>query len=104
MQPLTGSQKKYLRGLAHGQKPVVFIGQNGLSESVVKAAIESLDHHELIKVKCIDFKEKELKKELMIKPASGRLSFTEQIMQPKILFGKTVSLEEVLDARRYPPT
>jgi RNA-binding protein len=31
METLKGYQKKFLKGLAHGLKPVVFIGQKGLS-------------------------------------------------------------------------
>jgi RNA-binding protein len=62
---LTGAQKKYLRGLAHNRKPVVFIGQNRLTENLIKALLEAIAHHELIKVKCIDFKEKEQKKALV---------------------------------------
>jgi RNA-binding protein len=59
---LKGYQKKYLKGLAHHLKPVVLIGQNGLTDTVVRSAIEALKKHELIKVKFIDHKEKEQKK------------------------------------------
>jgi RNA-binding protein len=61
---LKNYQKKYLRGLAHGMKPLVFVGQKGLSEAVIKAVDESLEKHELIKIKFIDFKEKDQKKEI----------------------------------------
>lgn len=62
---LTGKQKKYLRGLAHGMKPVVQIGWKGLSASLIRALEEALDTHELIKVKFIDFKEKDRKEALI---------------------------------------
>ena len=62
---LKGFQRKYLRGLAHAYKPVVFIGQKGISESLSASFEEALDSHELIKVKFVDFKEKEQKKELI---------------------------------------
>jgi RNA-binding protein len=65
VEKLRGYQKKYLRGLAHGMKPQVFIGQNGLTPSVIQAVDESLDTHELIKVKFIDFKEKDQKKAVL---------------------------------------
>ncbi len=61
---LTGTQKKYLRGLAHGKKPVVFIGQKHLTPQVIREIGQALDVHELIKVKCIDQKEKADKKEI----------------------------------------
>ncbi len=64
---LKGFQKKYLKGLAHAYKPLVHIGQKGLSENLSAALEETLDSHELIKVKFIDFKEKEQKKELLKK-------------------------------------
>ena len=51
MGELKGSQRKYLRGVAHGYRPVVQIGKEGLSESVVRAIDGALDAHELIKVK-----------------------------------------------------
>lgn len=51
MTELTGTQKKYLRGLAHHQKPVVQLGKNGLTEPVLQSIDEALDIHELIKVR-----------------------------------------------------
>nr|WP_211222887.1 ribosome assembly RNA-binding protein YhbY [Paludibacterium yongneupense] len=48
---LTPAERQYLKGLAHGLKPVVMIGNNGLSESVVREIAISLDAHELIKVR-----------------------------------------------------
>ena len=48
---LTGTQKHYLRGLAHHRKPVVAIGANGLTEAVLLEIDDALAHHELIKVK-----------------------------------------------------
>ena len=62
---LKGFQRKYLRGLAHTYKPVVLIGQKGISESLSESFEDALNSHELIKVKFVDFKEKEQKKELI---------------------------------------
>jgi RNA-binding protein len=61
---LESYQRKHLKRIAHGLKPVVFIGQNGLSPEVVKHAREALKRHELIKIKFIAIKEKDPKKEL----------------------------------------
>lgn len=61
MEPLRGVQKRYLRGLAHSLKPVVFVGQKGLTGALTTAMHDALDQHELIKVKFIDFKEKSQK-------------------------------------------
>jgi len=64
VEKLKGYQKKYLRGLAHGMKPLVFVGQKGISPALTEAVDESLKKHELIKVKFIDFKEKSQKEEI----------------------------------------
>ena len=65
MKKLKGFQKQYLKGLVHGRKPYVFIGQKGITGSLLKSVNEALDKHELIKVRFIDFKEKDMKKEMM---------------------------------------
>lgn len=49
--PLTGVQRKHLRGLAHSLDPVVQVGQRGLTEGVLAELDHALDHHELVKVK-----------------------------------------------------
>ncbi len=54
---LTNSQKRELKSLAHHLKPVVQIGQKGISENLLKAINQALDDHELIKIKFIDFKD-----------------------------------------------
>jgi RNA-binding protein len=61
MQPLTSSQAKYLRGLAHGLHPVVFVGHKGVTPAVLDSVQEALAAHELIKLKFIDFKDRHLK-------------------------------------------
>jgi RNA-binding protein len=50
-QPLTPNQKKFLRGLAHGLNPVIIIGAQGVTESLMTELDKSLTHHELLKVK-----------------------------------------------------
>ncbi|NNG02098.1 MAG: YhbY family RNA-binding protein [Desulfobacteraceae bacterium] len=58
MNELKGFQKQYLKGLAHRLKPVVFIGQKGISDLLMDAIDAALITHELIKIKFIEFKEK----------------------------------------------
>ena len=48
---LTQSQRRHLKGLAHHLKPVVMIGQHGLTENVFNEIEIALDAHELIKVR-----------------------------------------------------
>jgi len=48
---LNKKQIQYLKGVAHPLKPVVMLGNNGLTEAVIAEIDYSLNHHELIKVK-----------------------------------------------------
>jgi len=48
---LNKKQIQHVKGLAHSLKPVVLIGNNGLTEAVVAEIDYALNHHELIKVK-----------------------------------------------------
>ncbi len=48
---LTKKQIKYLRALTHKLKPVVRVGQNGLTENVLEEVRKALECHELIKLK-----------------------------------------------------
>ena len=48
---LNNKQKQYLKGLAHPLKPVVMLGNNGLTEGVLAEIEQALKHHELIKIK-----------------------------------------------------
>jgi len=61
MEKLTGYQKKYLRGLAHKLKPVVMVGQKGVTPALFKSVEAALIAHELIKVRFVENKEREQK-------------------------------------------
>lgn len=54
MLQLTPAQRKHLRALAHPLKPVVMIGNAGLSEAVIAEADRALAAHELIKVRVLN--------------------------------------------------
>jgi RNA-binding protein len=51
MKTLNHKQKHYLRALAHKLKPVVIIGGGGLTEGVINEIDQSIEHHELLKVR-----------------------------------------------------
>jgi RNA-binding protein len=63
---LTSSQKSFLRGKAHHLKPVVIVGQHGLSENVLSEMDQALLAHELIKFK-MSAAEREEKKRMIEK-------------------------------------
>ncbi len=48
---LSEAQKKHLRGLGHKLKPLVMVGEAGLTEAVYAEFESTLEHHELIKVR-----------------------------------------------------
>jgi RNA-binding protein len=48
---LSERQKRHLRGLAHALKPVIRLGNAGLTAAVVLEMARALHDHELIKVK-----------------------------------------------------
>jgi RNA-binding protein len=48
---LAGYQRRHLRKLAHGKKPIVAVGEAGISETVISALDQALADHELVKVK-----------------------------------------------------
>ncbi|MCB9481929.1 MAG: ribosome assembly RNA-binding protein YhbY [Desulfobacteraceae bacterium] len=64
MKELKNFQKKYLKALAHSLKPVVFLGQNGVTVNFIESVNQALEKHELIKIKFIDYKEKEFKTQI----------------------------------------
>lgn len=48
---MTSGERQKLKARAHALKPVVFIGDKGLTEAVTLEVNEALTAHELIKVK-----------------------------------------------------
>jgi RNA-binding protein len=48
--PLSEKQKKHLRRLAHPQKPIVMLGNAGLTDNVTSELDRALLRHELVKV------------------------------------------------------
>ena len=48
---LTNNQKKHLRSLAHDLRPIVMVGQHGLSDAVLAELESTMAKHELLKIK-----------------------------------------------------
>jgi len=70
---LSKKQKQYLKGMAHSLKPVVQLGNNGLTEGVVDEIDNALSHNELskIKVPTDDREEKQLIMEAIIRETNA---------------------------------
>ena len=60
------SEKKALKAAGHNLKPIITIGMNGLSESLLSEFEKTIDHHELIKIR-IRISDKSSRKELIEK-------------------------------------
>ncbi len=48
---LTNKQQRYLKSLAHSLKPVVTVGNSGLTDAVINETDVVLETHELIKAR-----------------------------------------------------
>ncbi|MCC7221779.1 MAG: ribosome assembly RNA-binding protein YhbY [Candidatus Contendobacter sp.] len=48
---LSNPQKRHLKALAHPRKPVVIIGDHGVTPAVLHEIIQALDRHELLKIR-----------------------------------------------------
>ena len=48
---LSDKQKKHLRGIAHDLKPIIHVGNAGISSGLTAELDQTLEHHELVKVR-----------------------------------------------------
>ncbi|MDZ4859654.1 MAG: YhbY family RNA-binding protein [Candidatus Hydrogenedentes bacterium] len=69
--PLTSTQRDHLKKLAHHVKPTVYVGKQGVTDTVVRTTAEVLAAHELIKVKFVDRKDE---KRALIDDLTGQTS------------------------------
>ena len=60
---LSKKQIKFLRARCHDLKPVILMGQKGLTEEVLNEIEIALTHHELIKIK-LSVDDRELRKQV----------------------------------------
>ena len=89
--PLDKAGRRYLRSLAHTLKPVVRLGQNGLTPAVSKELDGALQHHELVKVK-LSVSDKEAKTtQLDALCASVKAECIQQIGHTATLFRRNPS-------------
>jgi RNA-binding protein len=73
MVQLNSAQRKELRSKAHHLEPVVIIGNNGVTETVIDSVDKALEARELIKIRFNEFKKekKTLSEEIAEKTESG---------------------------------
>lgn len=54
--PLSSGQRKFLKSEAHHLEPLVLLGKQGVTDTLVRSVAENLAAHELIKVRFNEFK------------------------------------------------
>jgi RNA-binding protein len=95
---LNSKQVRYLRSAGHALNPVVMIGNNGLSETVLNEIDRSLAAHELIKIK-VAGDERELRIQMLqeiceklgaaaVQHIGKQLVIYRPAAEPKIVFPK----------------
>ena len=57
MQTLTNAEIRKLKARAQHLEPMFKVGKAGLSEGFVKSVEEGLTHHDLVKIKFVEFKD-----------------------------------------------
>lgn len=60
---LTPKERQHLKALAHKLKPVVMVGNNGITDAVSKEIDRTLNDHELIKIR-VQTQDRDLRKQL----------------------------------------
>ena len=83
---LTEQQKKFLRGRGHQLKPLIMVGDAGLSESLLAEFEATLDHHELLKVR-VRAGDRDARDEIIEKLcATGRAELVQRIGNVALLY------------------
>ncbi len=91
---LTVKQRGYLKGLAHHLKPIVRIGQEGVTEAAIGEIRKQLLAHELVKVKWASLSKEEGKKSQQARDLAARVG-----AHYVHLIGQIVILYRELEAR-----
>jgi RNA-binding protein len=72
---MKGFQKRFLRGLAHKEQPVVMIGQKGITDTLIRALDGELERRELVKIRFSGIEERD-RKRLMAEAIGEKTSST----------------------------
>lgn len=84
--PLSPTQRRYLRGLAHDLSPVILLGAKGATEAVVKELDLALGHHELVKVRLSGGDKEERQTQIDVLTGGTQAEIIHQIGHVVVLF------------------
>ena len=93
---LTEAQKKHLRRLGHSLRPVVMMGQHGLTEAVIKETDRALEDHELVKVRARSGSRTERDAALAELALGTRSELVQRIGNVGLLYRKNNKLKKIL--------
>ncbi|HEX6240963.1 MAG TPA: ribosome assembly RNA-binding protein YhbY [Polyangiales bacterium] len=83
---LSGKQRRFLRAQAHALEPVVSLGKEGITPSLVSAVSEALLTHELIKVRVLESAPLERKEVAELLPGEAKAELVGLIGRIVILY------------------
>ncbi len=83
---ITSKQRSYLKSLANGIDPVVYIGKDGLTENIIKEMDSCLEARELIKIKLQEGAELDPKETANETAALLRAEFVQAIGRKFVLY------------------
>lgn len=93
---LTPNQKKYLRGLGHPLQPIVAVGQQGLTDAVVRELDLALEAHELLKAR-VRVGDRQLRGEILSSMAERtQAELVHTIGNVGLFYRKNKELEKIL--------
>ena len=93
--PLSKNQIRHLKSLAHPLKPVVMVGQHGLTEAVLNELDSTLDTHELIKVK-VSNSDRELRQTILKQMCQrSRSELVQSIGHIAVLFRRNMQNQKI---------
>src|SRR6266581_3760288 len=94
---LSEKQRRHLRGLAHELKPVIRLGNAGLTEAVATETARALHDHELIKVKAPGGGDREARDALFTELANRTASaLIHRIGNVAVLYRPNATLPKIL--------
>jgi RNA-binding protein len=96
---LTNNQKRYLRSLAHDLKPVVMVGQHGLSDAVLAELQSSMEIHELLKIK-VRAENREEKQQIIDKIVASSEAAIVQVIGGVLVIYKPFDEDQVITLPR----
>jgi RNA-binding protein len=93
---LTEKQRRHLKGLAHPLKPVILMGNSGLTDAVVAETDNALAHHELIKVRLPGLDREERDAALDLLSRRTRSSMVTRIGHVAVLYRRHAELPRII--------